>query len=65
MKYKKLIDIVGIILLFAGFFLAFLPHAAHVMVGLDGGTDHFEHMISGIIIVVFALIVLVYNSKKQ
>ena len=63
MKQKRLFDIIGTILLFIGFFLAFLPHALHVKAGLDEGTSHLNHVISGMAIVIIALGILVYNNK--
>ncbi len=50
-------------LLFTGFFLAFLPHAVHVAVGLNNETSHLKHVIIGMILVVIALAILIYNNK--
>lgn len=63
MKYKKIIDAIGTILLFIGFSLAFLPHAVHIAVGLDDETSHLKHVISGMTLVVIALAILIYNNK--
>jgi len=60
---NKLIDIFGTILLFIGMFLAFLPHALHTAVGLDEKTPHLKHVVTGIILVVIALGILIYNNK--
>ena len=60
---KRLLDIFGTILLFIGFVLAFLPHAFHASIGLDGSISHAKHVITGIILAVLALAVLVYNNK--
>ena len=60
---NKILDIIGTILLFMGMFLAFLPHALHTRIGLDDSVSHAKHVITGIILVVLALAVLVYNNK--
>ena len=65
MKNKKMLDVLGTILLLIGFFLAFLPHVAHVAVGLGNETSHLKHVIYGMITVVIALAILVYNNKKS
>jgi len=62
MKYKKLIDIAGTLLLFIGMSLAFLPHAFHSRVGLSEQT-HLKHVITGIVVVLIALGILIYNNK--
>jgi len=62
MKYKKLIDIAGTLLLFIGMSLAFLPHAFHSRVGLSEQT-HLKHVITGIVLVLIALGILIYNNK--
>ncbi len=64
MKRKNLIDTAGTVLLFIGFFLAFLPHAVHVRVGLDEETSHLKHVIIGMVLVVVALLILIYSNKK-
>lgn len=63
MKHHKSIDIIGTILLFIGFILAFLPHAFHSRIGLDDSVSHTKHVITGIVLVVLALAVLVYNNN--
>ena len=63
MNNKRLLDVVGTILLAAGFFLAFLPHAVHTAVGLDEETSHLKHVITGMITVVIGLGILVFNNK--
>ena len=59
---KKIIDTVGTILLFIGFLLAFLPHAFHAKIGLSEQT-HLKHVITGMILVIIALAILIYNNK--
>jgi len=63
MQHSKIIDIMGTILLFTGMFLAFLPHAVHIAVGLDNGTSHVRHVVTGMILVIIALGILIYNNK--
>ena len=63
MKAKRLVDIIGIAILFIGFFLAFLPHAVHIAAGLNEETSHLKHVIIGIVLVIIALAVLIYNNK--
>ena len=63
MRHNKLIDVVGTILLLIGFFFAFLPHAAHLAIGLDDKTSHTKHVIFGMSTVVAALAILIYNNK--
>ena len=60
---NKIFDIIGTIILGVGMFFAFLPHAVHIAVGLDDGTSHTKHVITGIALVVTGLIILVYNNK--
>ena len=60
---NRVIDVIGTILLAIGFGLAFLPHAVHARIGLDSGTSHIKHVIAGIIIVVVALLILIYNNR--
>ena len=60
---NKLLDIIGIIVLFIGMFLAFLPHTLHVKTGLDENTSHIKHVIFGLIFVIISLGILVYNNK--
>ena len=62
MKHRKSLDVIGTILLLTGFFLAFLPHAVHIAVGLSDETSHIKHVVYGISLVVIALIILVYNN---
>ena len=63
MKHNKLFDFIGTLMLLTGFFFAFLPHAVHIAVGLSGETSHIKHVIYGMILVVAALAILVYNNK--
>ena len=60
---KKLLDVAGTILLFIGMSLAFLPHALHVKAGLDEETSHLRHVVFGLILIVIALAILIYNNK--
>ena len=60
---KKIFDVIGIILLFIGFFFAFLPHALHAKAGLEE-TSHLKHVISGMFLVIIALCILIYNNRS-
>lgn len=55
-------DGLGIIVMFLGFFLAFLPHTVHTAAGLND-TPHLEHVITGIILVMVSLGILVWNNN--
>ena len=63
MEHRKILDVLGIILLAIGFFLAFLPHALHSRIGLSEQTSHIKHVIYGIITIIAALAILVYNNN--
>ena len=63
MKRHKIIDVIGTIFLFIGFILAFLPHAFHASIGLDGSVSHAKHVITGMALVILALAALIYNSR--
>ena len=63
MQNNKIVDVIGTLLLIAGMFLAFLPHAVHIAVGLDNETSHVKHVVTGMILVVIALGILIYNNK--
>ena len=65
MKYKNVLHFLGAITLFIGFFLAFLPHTAHVAAGLDDEAGHIEHVISGMSLVVAGIAILVHASKQK
>ncbi|MBI2656181.1 hypothetical protein HYX03_00390 [Candidatus Woesearchaeota archaeon] len=61
---KKLFDITGTVILFAGMSLAFLPHALHVKAGLNESTPHIKHVIYGMSLVIIGLVILIYNNKS-
>ena len=63
MKPNKLLDIIGILMLAIGFFLAFLPHAVHSAVGLNNSSSNLKHALTGISFVIIALGILIYNNK--
>ena len=62
MKHNKLFDFIGTLMLLTGFFFAFLPHALHAKAGFSE-SPHINHVIYGMILVVAALAILVYNNK--
>ncbi|MBI2546437.1 hypothetical protein HYV81_04610 [Candidatus Woesearchaeota archaeon] len=66
MDKKRLIDTIGIILLFIGMFYAFLPHALHgvVLGSLDDESSHLKHVVVGITLVVVSLGMLVYSNRR-
>ena len=61
---KKIVNFFGTIMLFVGFLLAFLPHAAHTSFGIGEEIPHLEHVISGIFLIVVSLVVLIYNNDS-
>ena len=63
MSKQKVLDVFGTMLLIIGFLLAFLPHAAHIAIGIGNETSHLKHVIYGMILVVIALLILIYNNK--
>ena len=62
MKHSKLADIFATAILFAGMFLAFLPHVFHSKVGLVEDT-HIKHVVYGLVLIVLGLGILVYNNN--
>ncbi len=64
MKTRKLLDILGTVILFIGFALAFTPHAAHLALGLTHDEAfHLKLVIAGMSLVVAGLGILVYGNK--
>lgn len=61
-KPSVFLNVLGTLMLFAGFVLAFLPHASHVSLGLVD-EDHTQHVAQGSVLVVMALALLVHNNK--
>ena len=59
---RKIIDAIGVVLLFIGMFLAFLPHVFHQKVGFVE-ESHTTHVVYGMILVVVALFILIYSNK--
>lgn len=62
MQHKKILDVIGTILLLAGMFFAFLPHAFHAAAGFSE-SSHIKHVIYGMAGVISALAILVYNNN--
>ena len=60
---KKIIDVIGTILLFIGMLIAFSSHAFHTRIGLSEETSHVKHVIYGMITAVIGLGILIYNNK--
>lgn len=63
MNRKLILDVVGTLLLVAGAFFAFLPHAIHVSAGFDGDESHLTHIITGTVLLVAGILILAYNNK--
>ena len=63
MKYKKLVDVAGTLVLLIGMLVAFSSHAFHSKIGLGEDDSHITHVIYGMIIAVVGLGILVYNNK--
>ena len=64
MKTKKAIYWLATIMLLIGLLLMLLPHATHEKIGLKDQT-HINHVISGIIIIIIALIILIKNQGAR
>ena len=64
-KKAKIVDVAATVLLFIGFFFAFLPHALHNAVLKDEGASHLNHVIFGMALVVISLGILIWNKKKK
>ena len=62
MQYRNLLDVSGIIILFIGFVFAFLPHVYHQKFGFSE-SSHLIHVIYGMVLVIVALAILIYNNK--
>lgn len=66
--YKKIISALATLFLFAGFFLAFLPHAVHVRTHVHSGLEGEEgywYTAYGIVLVVFSLLLLIWSSGAR
>lgn len=64
METKKFFFGLGTVILFIGFFYAFLPHTLHGSVGLGDESSHTRHVIFGAIMVLIGLILLILNEKR-
>ena len=63
MKYNKIFDVIGTIILAAGMLVAFSSHAFHAKIGLGEDTSHLTHVIYGMVTAVIGLSILIYNNK--
>ncbi len=62
---KKLYWICTIVL-FLGLLWMFLPHAAHgAITGVEEETEHYEHVIQGLIPTLLALVGMIWNEKQS
>lgn len=64
MDIKKTLFGVGTVILFIGFFFAFLPHTAHTSIGLGSETSHVKHVIIGSILILIGIVILILTEKK-
>ena len=60
---NKIIDVIGTIILAAGMLISFSSHAFHARIGLSEETSHTKHVVYGMILVIVALAILIYNNK--
>lgn len=65
MNSGKVFDALGTGGLSVGFFFAFLPHAVHTATGLDREMNHIVHIQWGVTLVIFSLLLLVWNKKTR
>lgn len=63
MRYKKIVDAIGTLVLLIGMLIAFSSHAFHAKIGLGEETPHVTHVIYGIVTAVVGLGILIYNNK--
>ena len=63
MNYKKIIDVIGTLILLIGMLVAFSSHAFHSKIGLSEETPHELHVLYGMITAVVGLGILIYNNK--
>lgn len=63
--FSKKVYWICTIILFLGLLWMFLPHAAHGVITGDAEeeTEHYEHMIQGLIATVLALVGMIWNEK--
>ena len=62
MERKKLIDVMGTIILLVGMLIAFSSHAFHARIGLGQETSHLKHVVYGIITALIGLGILIWNN---
>ena len=63
MHHSKIVDVIGTVLLLIGMLIAFSSHAFHARIGLSEETSHIKHVVYGMILVIIALAILIYNNK--
>ena len=66
---KRIIYFVGSVILFLGLLWMFLPHAFHNVITEEDETEHYVHLIQGLIITILGLFIMIItntpSSKKQ
>lgn len=64
--FSKKIYWICTIVLFLGLLWMFLPHAAHnLIISEVEETEHYEHIIQGLIPTILSLIVMILNEKHS
>jgi len=63
MKYKKIVDFTGTLILGTGMLIAFSSHVFHSKIGLGEETSHITHVVYGMVTAVIGLGILIYNNK--
>ncbi len=63
MNYK-LLNTIGIILLFIGLIWLLLPHTYHSLITNEDKTSHLAHTFQGAVITFIGLGILIYIKKK-
>ncbi|MBS3145651.1 hypothetical protein J4414_02515 [Candidatus Woesearchaeota archaeon] len=63
----KMLYLIGSLILFSGLLWMMLPHVAHVTVlnEEEDPTDHFYHIIQGVVLVPIGLGLMIYSNKKE
>ncbi len=63
-KFEDAVYYLAVLILFAGWFLALLPHAFHTAVGLTE-QSHETHTLEGIGLVVLGVLMLIVQSRMR
>lgn len=63
MNFKVIYNI-GSIILFLGMLWSFLPHAYHSLITQEDETEHYIHLLEGVIGIVLGLIIMIWSNRK-